>query len=147
VSNLRIPVYPESAKGLVFDDPKHHLRIYQGDCLDFLSQIPPSSVDLVFPATVVGRPALLPACVEHTKGRVTYEAGEMVSNLHVEELRRHIRMTTQQAMRVASEIIGENRENGELEGILSRNRIAALNRLIRIAKASSESQESRNPES
>jgi hypothetical protein len=56
-------------------------------------------------------------------------------------------MTTQQAMRVASEIIGENRENGELEGILSRNRIAALNRLIRIAKASSESQESRNPES
>ncbi len=31
-----------------FDDPKHHLRIYQGDCLDILAQIPESSVDLIF---------------------------------------------------------------------------------------------------
>jgi predicted methyltransferase len=31
-----------------FDDPKHHLRIYQGDCLEILEKIPESSVDLVF---------------------------------------------------------------------------------------------------
>jgi predicted methyltransferase len=34
--------------GPAFDDPKHHLRIYQGDCLDILEKIPESSVDLVF---------------------------------------------------------------------------------------------------
>jgi hypothetical protein len=56
-------------------------------------------------------------------------------------------MTTQQAIGVASEIIRENRENGELEGILNRNRIAALNCLIRIAKASGEPQEPSNTES
>lgn len=44
-------------------------------------------------------------------------------------------MTTQQAIKVVGEVIRENRENGELEGILNRNRIAALNRLVRIAKA------------
>jgi len=44
-------------------------------------------------------------------------------------------MTTQQAIDVVSEIIRENRENGELEGILNRYRIAALNRLVRIANA------------
>jgi hypothetical protein len=47
-STLPAPVHPEPAKGLVFDDPKHHLRIYQGDCLEILSSIPESSVDLVF---------------------------------------------------------------------------------------------------
>jgi DNA modification methylase len=31
-----------------FDDPKHHIRIYQGDCLEILAAIPESSVDLVF---------------------------------------------------------------------------------------------------
>ena len=31
-----------------FDDPRHHLRIFQGDCLDLLAKIPESSVDLVF---------------------------------------------------------------------------------------------------
>jgi len=36
------------ANGPVFDDPKHHIRIYQGDCLEILAQIPESSVDLVF---------------------------------------------------------------------------------------------------
>jgi hypothetical protein len=71
----------------------------------------------------------------------------MVSNLHDEELRRHVRMTTQQAIRVAREIISENGENGELEGILNRNRIAALNRLLRIAKTSNKSQEPSNTES
>jgi len=42
-------------------------------------------------------------------------------------------MTTQQAIDAVSEIIRENGENGELEGILNRYRIAALNRLVRIA--------------
>src|SRR5271157_3900185 len=32
----------------VFDDPKHHIRLYQGDCLELLALIPESSVDLVF---------------------------------------------------------------------------------------------------
>ena len=49
-----------------FDDPKHHLRLYQGDCLDILSAIPENSVDLVFadlPAT--GGPTLLPLQRRH----------------------------------------------------------------------------------
>jgi hypothetical protein len=44
-------------------------------------------------------------------------------------------MTTQRAIRVVTEIIRENRENGELEGTLNRDRIAALNHLVRFAKA------------
>ena len=44
-------------------------------------------------------------------------------------------MTTQQAIAVVTEIIQENRENGELEGILNRHRIAALNLLVRLALA------------
>lgn len=71
----------------------------------------------------------------------------MVPNLHDQELGRHIGMTTQQAITVVGEIIRENRENGELEGILNRNRIAALNYLLRIAKASSTSLEQSNTES
>jgi len=41
-------------------------------------------------------------------------------------------MTTQQAISVATEII---RENGELEGVLNRHRIAALNHLVRLAES------------
>ncbi len=52
-----------------FDDPKHHLRIYQGDCLDILAQIPPSSVDLVF----ADPPYFL------SNGGITCHAGKMVS--------------------------------------------------------------------
>jgi len=47
----------------------------------------------------------------------------------------HISMTTKQAIDVVSEIVRENRENGELEGVLNRHRIAALNHLVRLAKA------------
>lgn len=43
-------------------------------------------------------------------------------------------MTTQQAIDAISEIIRENRENGELEGVLNRYRVAALNRLVRLAE-------------
>ena len=52
-----------------FDDPKHHLRIYQGDCLDILAQIPASSVDLVF----ADPPYFL------SNGGITCHAGRMVS--------------------------------------------------------------------
>ncbi len=52
-----------------FDDPKHHLRIYQGDCLDLLAQIPESSVDLVF----ADPPYFL------SNGGITCHAGRMVS--------------------------------------------------------------------
>jgi hypothetical protein len=44
-------------------------------------------------------------------------------------------MTTQRAISVVTEIIRENRENGELEGTLNRHRIAALNHLVRLAAA------------
>jgi hypothetical protein len=43
-------------------------------------------------------------------------------------------MTTRQAINAVGEIIRENRENGELEGILNRYRIAALNRLVSLAE-------------
>jgi len=52
-----------------FDDPKHHLRIYQGDCLDILAQIPASSVDLIF----ADPPYFL------SNGGITCHAGKMVS--------------------------------------------------------------------
>ena len=32
----------------VFHDPKHHIKIFQGDCLEILPAIPEDSVDLIF---------------------------------------------------------------------------------------------------
>ena len=52
-----------------FDDPKHHLRIYQADCLDILAAIPANSVDLVF----ADPPYFL------SNGGITCHAGKMVS--------------------------------------------------------------------
>jgi len=52
-----------------FDDPKHHIRIYQGDCLEILEKIPESSVDLVF----ADPPYFL------SNGGITCHAGKMVS--------------------------------------------------------------------
>src|SRR5260370_8658480 len=52
-----------------FNDEKHHLRIYQGDCLEILAQIPESSVDLVF----ADPPYFL------SNGGITCHAGKMVS--------------------------------------------------------------------
>jgi site-specific DNA-methyltransferase (adenine-specific) len=52
-----------------FDDPRHHLKIFQGDCLDLLAQIPESSVDLVF----ADPPYFL------SNGGITCHAGKMVS--------------------------------------------------------------------
>ncbi len=60
---------PAEKAGLVFDDPKHHLRIYQGDCLEILEKIPESSVDLVF----ADPPYFL------SNGGITCHAGKMVS--------------------------------------------------------------------
>jgi site-specific DNA-methyltransferase (adenine-specific) len=60
VPNLPIPA---------FNDEKHHLRIYQGDCLDILEKIPPSSVDLIF----ADPPYFL------SNGGITCHAGKMVS--------------------------------------------------------------------
>jgi site-specific DNA-methyltransferase (adenine-specific) len=52
-----------------FDDPKHHLKIFQGDCIDILAAIPESSVDLVF----ADPPYFL------SNGGITCHAGKMVS--------------------------------------------------------------------
>src|SRR5713226_5254597 len=60
---------PNSLPAPAFDDPKHHLRLYQGDCLDILAAIPPSSVDLVF----ADPPYFL------SNGGITCHAGKMVS--------------------------------------------------------------------
>jgi site-specific DNA-methyltransferase (adenine-specific) len=60
---------PHSLPAPAFDDPKHHLRLYQGDCLEILSSIPESSVDLVF----ADPPYFL------SNGGITCHAGKMVS--------------------------------------------------------------------
>ncbi|MGC2891283.1 MAG: site-specific DNA-methyltransferase, partial [Candidatus Acidiferrum sp.] len=54
---------------LAFDDPKHHLRIYQADCLDLMQKLPESSVDLIF----ADPPYFL------SNGGITCHAGKMVS--------------------------------------------------------------------
>jgi site-specific DNA-methyltransferase (adenine-specific) len=52
-----------------FDDPKHHIRLYQGDCLEILPAIPENSVDLIF----ADPPYFL------SNGGITCHAGKMVS--------------------------------------------------------------------
>jgi site-specific DNA-methyltransferase (adenine-specific) len=52
-----------------FNDDKHHLRIYQSDCLALLPQLPASSVDLIF----ADPPYFL------SNGGITCHAGKMVS--------------------------------------------------------------------
>jgi 16S rRNA G966 N2-methylase RsmD len=65
------PVHPEHVLDArrAFDDPKHHLRLYQGDCLEILAAIPENSVDLVF----ADPPYFL------SNGGITCHAGKMVS--------------------------------------------------------------------
>ncbi len=60
VSNLPAPA---------FDDPKHHIRLYHGDCLELLAEIPECSVELVF----ADPPYFL------SNGGITCHAGKMVS--------------------------------------------------------------------
>ena len=59
---------PSPLPAPVFDDPKHKIRLYQGDCLDLLAKIPESSVDLVF----ADPPYFL------SNGGITCHAGKMV---------------------------------------------------------------------
>ena len=65
ISTSSLSVLPAPA----FEDPKHHLKIFQGDCLDLLAKIPESSVDLVF----ADPPYFL------SNGGITCHAGKMVS--------------------------------------------------------------------
>jgi len=60
---------PSTLPTPAFNDEKHHLRIYQGDCLEILSSIPENSVDLVF----ADPPYFL------SNGGITCHAGKMVS--------------------------------------------------------------------
>src|SRR5271168_3485937 len=53
----------------VFDDPKHHLRLYHADSLELLAQLPESSVDLIF----ADPPYFL------SNGGITCHAGKMVA--------------------------------------------------------------------
>src|SRR5579863_2342654 len=53
----------------VFDDPKHQIRLYHGDCLELLEKIPDNSVDLIF----ADPPYFL------SNGGITCHAGKMVS--------------------------------------------------------------------
>ncbi|HYY72637.1 MAG TPA: site-specific DNA-methyltransferase [Candidatus Bathyarchaeia archaeon] len=52
-----------------FEDSKHHIKIYQGDCLPILAKIPEGTVDLVF----ADPPYFL------SNGGITCHAGRMVS--------------------------------------------------------------------
>jgi site-specific DNA-methyltransferase (adenine-specific) len=60
---------PNALPTPAFDDPAHHLRLYQGDCLEILAALPASSVDLVF----ADPPYFL------SNGGITCHAGKMVS--------------------------------------------------------------------
>src|SRR2546427_9382038 len=60
---------PSTLPAPAFNDEKHHLRIYHGDCLEILSSIPENSVDLVF----ADPPYFL------SNGGITCYAGKMVS--------------------------------------------------------------------
>src|SRR6266481_2958837 len=60
---------PSTLPAPAFEDAKHHIKIFQGDCLDLLPQIPESSVDLVF----ADPPYFL------SNGGITCHAGKMVS--------------------------------------------------------------------
>jgi site-specific DNA-methyltransferase (adenine-specific) len=53
----------------VFHDPKHHIKIFQGDCLEILAKIPEACVDLIF----ADPPYFL------SNNGITCHAGRMVS--------------------------------------------------------------------
>jgi len=52
-----------------FHDPRHHIKIFHGDCLDILAALPASSIDLIF----ADPPYFL------SNGGITCHAGRMVS--------------------------------------------------------------------
>src|SRR5580700_3224993 len=53
----------------VYNDTKHHIRLYQGDCLEILAAIPEACVDLIF----ADPPYFL------SNGGITCHAGRMVA--------------------------------------------------------------------
>jgi site-specific DNA-methyltransferase (adenine-specific) len=64
-----LPPKPARLGEPAFHDPRHHIKIYHGDCLDILAAIPAASVDLVF----ADPPYFL------SNGGITCHAGKMVS--------------------------------------------------------------------
>ncbi len=65
---------PSSERGAglpsaIFEDPRHHIKIYQGDCLEILAAFPEACVDLIF----ADPPYFL------SNGGITCHAGRMVS--------------------------------------------------------------------
>ena len=62
-------IVPRSLPAPVFRDDKHHIRIYQGDCLEILAAMPPDCVDLIF----ADPPYFL------SNNGITCHAGRMVS--------------------------------------------------------------------
>jgi hypothetical protein len=65
------PTPSDLREHIAFDDPKHHLRLYQGVCLEILAAIPESTVDLIF----ADPPYFL------SNGGITCHAGKMVHSL------------------------------------------------------------------
>ena len=69
-----------------------------------------------------------------TGRRAGWGTGGHISSKHGKKETDLFYMTTKRAIKVVTQIILDNQEDGELEGILNRRRIAALNRLVRIAE-------------
>ena len=68
IPNLSAPV-AQQLPSPVFRDDKHHIRIYQGDCLDILAKLPENTFDLIF----ADPPYFL------SNNGITCHAGRMVS--------------------------------------------------------------------
>jgi site-specific DNA-methyltransferase (adenine-specific) len=69
LSATRAAESPARIPAPVFHDPRHHIKIFQGDCLDVLAAMPESCVDLIF----ADPPYFL------SNGGITCHAGRMVS--------------------------------------------------------------------
>jgi site-specific DNA-methyltransferase (adenine-specific) len=48
IANPKSEIQNPKLPAPVFHDPKHHIKIYQGDCLEILPAIPENCVDLIF---------------------------------------------------------------------------------------------------
>jgi len=68
-SQIATPPAPSQLPAPVFQDSKHHIKIYQGDCLEILAAIPEGCVDLIF----ADPPYFL------SNNGITCHAGKMVS--------------------------------------------------------------------
>ena len=68
-SSNSIPAHAPQLPEPAFHDPRHHIKIFHGDCLQILAAIPASSIDLIF----ADPPYFL------SNGGITCHAGRMVS--------------------------------------------------------------------